>query len=243
MKRERILGIPFDAVSTRDALKMTEGFLADDKTHVIVHLSLPMLMIARRDKFLRIFLEEADLVIPSGRYIYWAARLLQRTIIETIDPSRFTKLLMSQSIELNKSIYLFGGKSRTIDRAYDNLKKEMPKLFIVGRYRGDYPKQEHEWIVQAIGKASPDYFFIGTGSPLEEKWVERNREKLNTRIIVLIGGLFDIFAGSLKKHYRKYSGPESTESREIPHPRSFRKLWWIPLFIVLVCFERLFWKH
>ncbi len=243
MKRERILGIPFDAVRTEDVLKLTESYHMTDKIHVIVFLSLPTLMMARRKKLLRIFLEEADIIIPSGKSVFWAAHLLKRTIAEKMDPSQFVKRLMIQSVELNKSVYFLGSRGPTVDRAFDNLKKEIPKLFVVGRHRGDYPKREHEDIVKAIGKASPDYFFIGLGTPYEENWIETNKKGINAGIIVLIGGLFDVFAGTVKKRYWRYVEPEKAVLREIPQPGSFRRLVWLPLFFVSVCFERLFWKR
>ncbi len=243
MKRDRILGIPFDAVRTEDVLKLTETFHMDEKSRVIVFLSLPTLMMSRRKKLLRIFLEEADVIIPSGKSIFRAAGLLKRTIAERIDPSQFVKRLMMQSVELNKSVYFFGGRGPTIDLAYENLKKEIPKLFTVGRYRGDYPKKSHEDIVKAIGKASPDYFFIGMGSPHEENWVESNKNYVNAGITILVGGLFNVFAGTVKKRYWKYVEPERAVLREIPQPGSFRRLFWLPIFFILVFFERLFWKH
>jgi len=243
MKRDRILGIPFDAVRTEDVLKSTERFHMDEKSRVIVFLSLPTLMMARRKKLLRIFLEEADIIIPSGKSIFRAAKLLRRTITEKIDPSQFVKRLLMQSVELNKSVYFLGGRGTTVERAYTNLKKEIPKLFVVGRYRGDYPKKNHEDIVTAIGKASPDYFFIGLGSPHEANWVEANRNRVNPGITILVGRLFDVFAGTVKKRYWKYVEPERAVLREIPQPGSFRRLIWLPVFFILVCFERLFWKH
>lgn len=245
MERRRILGIPFDDVGTDEALSKVEHLLHDDKTHIITYLSIPSLMMARRSKFLRIFLEEADIIIPTGKHILWAGKILKRPIREPIDPSLFTKLLMNQSVELGKKVYLFGGKDITIDKVYSNLKREIPRLFVLGKYRGNYPRRMHEDIVQAIGKASPDYFFIGLGSPFEELWVERNREKIHARIVVLVGGLFDLFAGNIRKTgaYSSITGAGGGTVREIPQPRSFRKLWWIPIFYVSVLIERLFWKH
>ena len=202
-------------------------------------------MRARRDRNLKIFLEEADLIVPSGRYIYWAAKLLKRPLKEFVDPSQFAKLLMIQSVELGKRVYLFGGKGDTIDKAYDSLKKDIPKLFVVGKYRGNYERGALENVVTAIGKASPDYFFIGLGSPREQIWIERYIEKINAGVIVLIEGLFNLYAGKMGKHRKFTSDPVTgwLSKREIPHPRSFKKLWLVPLFILFVLAERIFWRH
>jgi N-acetylglucosaminyldiphosphoundecaprenol N-acetyl-beta-D-mannosaminyltransferase len=245
MKRLRILGIPYDDVNTEQALSLVENFVQDDKSRIIIHLSLPLLMLARRNRLLRTFLEESDLIIPSGRNIYWAAKLLKRSPKELIDPSLFVKMLMAQSAELGKKVYLFGGKGSTIDKAYKNLKREIQRLFVLGKHRGDYKKLDHENILTAIGKASPDYFFIGLGSPAEEYWILRNKSALNAKLIILVEGLFDLFAGNLKKRasYNKNWSVEKIPIREIPQQGSFKKVWIKPLFVLSVYIEKLFWKN
>lgn len=244
MGKDRILGIRYDNVTMGDALKRVEGFARGEENHIIIHLSLPLLMAARQNKNLRILLEEADLVIPSGRYIYWAARLLKRPLRESIDPSLFVKMLLTQSVELNKTVYLFGGKGTTIEKACYNLKREIPQLFVIGKHRGNYQKRDHEDIVKAIGKASPDYFFIGLGSPAEELWFERTKRYINAKIVIFVEGLFELFAGNLKR-YNRYNKNLETRfiKREIPHPRALRKMWMIPSFVFAVYGEKLFWKH
>ncbi|KPJ88732.1 MAG: hypothetical protein AMS17_04435 [Spirochaetes bacterium DG_61] len=245
MKRDRILGVPYNNMESEEALSRVEHLLQDGKTHSLVFLSFPLLLMAKRNKMLRIFLEESDLIIPCGRYLVWATRFLKRPLKEQIDPSVFVKRLMAQSVELSKNVYLFGGKGQTIDRAYTNLLREIPRLFVVGRYRGDYRKYDHENIVMAIGKASPDYFFIGLGSPQEQIWINRYSKRVHAKMIVFIEGLFDLYAGNVRKRssYRKHWNIEKVPKRDILYLHSVRRTILIPLFILAVFFEKLFWKH
>jgi len=242
MERDRILGIPYDNISLSDAVDRVDGFIRDDKSHTVVILSTISLMTSRKEKYLRIFFEEADLIIPSGKYIHWAARFLNKPLKELIEPSVFIKILLNQSVELNKSVYLFGGKGNTINRTYYNLKKDIPKLFVVGKYRGNYKLFEHENIVKSIGKASPNYFFIGLGSPHEEIWVNQNRNRINSKVVICVEDIFNLFAGVKKIGFIKEWNKNRVLKREIPHPKGFKKLWLLPLFIVSVWVERLFFR-
>lgn len=244
MRRNRILGVPFDVVTIDEALSKAEQYVQDRKPHVIVHLSLPLLSFARRNKTIKMFLEEADLIIPTGRYIHWAARFLKRPAAAPIDSSIFVKRLLVQSADLGKKVYLFGGKGYTVDMAYENLKKEMDRLFVIGRYRGNYRRQEHENIVTAIGKASPDYFFVGLGSPNEENWVNWNRKRTNAKLTVLIENLLDLFAGKIRKFstYRDHLDFQRLQMREIPHTHSLRMVLLVPIFAISILVEKVFWK-
>ena len=55
MGRNRILGIPYDNVTSQDALKQIELLFNDGKSHIVTFLSLSTIMIARKSKFLNIF--------------------------------------------------------------------------------------------------------------------------------------------------------------------------------------------
>ena len=56
MGRDRILGIPYDNVTSEEALQKIELLFKDEKTHIVTFLSLPTIMLARKSKFLRMFL-------------------------------------------------------------------------------------------------------------------------------------------------------------------------------------------
>jgi N-acetylglucosaminyldiphosphoundecaprenol N-acetyl-beta-D-mannosaminyltransferase len=245
MKRYRILGVPVDAVTLDEALSKTEQYVQDGKSHLVAHLSLPLISYARRNKIVKMLLEEADIIIPTGRYIHWAARVLNKTAVEAIDSSVFVKRLMVQSADLGKKVYLFGGKGYTVDMAYENLRKEMDRLFVIGRYRGNYRKQEHENIVTAIGKTAPDYFFVGLGSPHEELWVNWNRKRTNAKLTVLIENLLDLFAGKIRKFssFKDHLDFEKLPMREIPNSHAFKMVLLVPIFVILVFVEKVFRKR
>jgi len=143
-------------------------------------------------------------------------------------------------VELNKSVYLLGGRGRTIDLACQNLKREIPRLFVVGRHRENYDRLEHDKVVQAIGKASPDYLFIGKGTPHGEYWYLNNRDRLHARVTVFVGRLFDVLAGRGGGSFRRGLSGMDEQRREIPQPGAVRRLWWVPAFACMVLFSRLF---
>ena len=243
-ERKRILGIPFDNLSEEEILEYVESFFGDDKEHTILFLSIPLLMKARRNKAIRIFLEDADLVIPSGRLIYWASNFLGKPIKERIDPSSLVKQFLMQSVNLNKKVYIFGGKGNSVDIAIENIKKEIPRLFLIGKHRARYRVNELDNLLDAIRKASPDYFFIGLGSPIEEFWIINYRSKINVKVAILIESLVDVYAGRARKtYYLKSYDLKKVANREIANPHRIKKIILILPFLLIVTIEKLFWRH
>jgi len=243
-ERNRILGIPFDNINEAEILEFIESFFNDDKEHTVLFLSVPLLMKARRNKAIRIFLEEADLIIPSGKLLYWAASFLGKPVKQRIDPSSLVKQFLMQSANLNKKVYIFGGKHNSLDAAIENIKKEIPRIFLIGKYRGVYKGKELANLLDAIRKASPDYFFIGLGSPYEEFWVINYRSKVNTKVVILIESLIDVYAGHARRsYYLKNFDLKKAANREIANPYRLKGSILILPFLLLVIIEKLFWRH
>ena len=45
---------------------------------------------------------------------------------------------------------------------------------------------------------SPDIFFVGMGSPKQEKWIHNNRDKISAKICGAVGALFNYVSGEEK---------------------------------------------
>ncbi|RKX95465.1 MAG: hypothetical protein DRP84_04105 [Spirochaetes bacterium] len=244
MKKDRILGIPFNNLNEEEILKQIESFFNDDREHTVLFLSVPLLIKARRNKPIRVFLEEADLVIPSGKWIYWAADFLGKPVRQKIDPSSLVKRILVQSTNLNKKVYIFGGKQNSMDIAIENLKKEIPRLFLIGKHSRKYRISELDDLLYAIRKASPDYFFIGLGSPEEEYWIINHRQKINSKVVVLIESLIDVYSGKARRsYYLRNFDVEKAVSREIANPHRFKRIFLILPFILMIIIEKIFWKN
>ena len=56
MTRERILGIPYDNLTMKTIIERVEHFSRENKPRMVMHLSLPLLMNARRKKPIKMLL-------------------------------------------------------------------------------------------------------------------------------------------------------------------------------------------
>lgn len=53
--------------------------------------------------------------------------------------------------------------------------------------------------INTINEFKPDLLFVGFGAPKQEKWVARNKGKLNARGIMVVGGALDYIAGRIPR--------------------------------------------
>jgi exopolysaccharide biosynthesis WecB/TagA/CpsF family protein len=89
-------------------------------------------------------------------------------------------------------------ESRTAELAAEKLIDKFPSLNIVGTHHGYFDKDEE--IISDIKQKSPDLLIVCLGSPRQEIWVHRNKEKLSgVGAVMCLGGVLDVWSGNIKR--------------------------------------------
>ena len=73
MHTYQLLGVKFHAVTMEEALRIMEGYLEEDKPHLVVTVGPEMIMRAQQDEEFKRIVNEADLVVADGNGVLWAA--------------------------------------------------------------------------------------------------------------------------------------------------------------------------
>src|SRR5699024_1456336 len=189
------------------------------------------------DERLKKLINKGSLVIPDGIGLIYAAKIKKRPL-----PQRVTGFDLSiNMIELaNKkklSIYLLGGKPGVSEEAAKNIVKKYPNVKIAG-YQHGYFKEEKE-IISKINESNPDILFVGLGFPKQEVWIDTNKGKLNSKVVIGNGGTMDILAGKVKRAPEIYQklGLEWFY-RLLKEPSRIKRQIVIPKFILQVIFSK-----
>ena len=72
--RVAVLNVMVDVVTMKEAVRSVEQFIVQNKTHMVVTPNAEMIMMANDDKQLAQIINNADLVVPDGAGVVWAAR-------------------------------------------------------------------------------------------------------------------------------------------------------------------------
>lgn len=198
-KKINILGVPVDICMTQDFETTIKELLEKEGSKQIVFLSVWDLLKARGKNTFAECVKNADLVIPVSKSIISGAKFLKKDI-----PCRWnqfeTVINIMTLLENNfKSIYLLGGRKKTLMAAEKNVRNTFSNLHIVGRYVGYYPKSVEDDVVSAIYKASPSLVLLSEGVREKDCWFYSRREKFNNSIFLYYGEAIGIFS-ERKKH-------------------------------------------
>jgi N-acetylglucosaminyldiphosphoundecaprenol N-acetyl-beta-D-mannosaminyltransferase len=180
-----------------------------------------------------------SLIIPDGVGTVIASKLVKNPVKEKIAGIDVVReVLIKANIE-KKSIYLLGAKEEVINKCVENIRYEFPNLKIAGFHNGFFDLNNCNDIIEDICNCNPWAIFVAMGSPRQEIFIEKVMNKSNTHIYMGVGGVFDIFAGELKR------APKLMISlglewlyRVIKEPFRIKRLIAIPKFLLLVLKHR-----
>lgn len=140
------------------------------------------------------FLLDYFSVASGRREVYLDNKRLER--ITGVD---LVYMLVQQDWIKGRKVYLLGGKNNVSSQAARKLKLINPDIQFrfsngVTNVKVSDAKEE-ESVIADINNFKPDVLLVAYGHPWQDLWISRNKEKLNFRVAVGVGGTFDYIAG------------------------------------------------
>ncbi|MBO8450666.1 MAG: WecB/TagA/CpsF family glycosyltransferase [Spirochaetes bacterium] len=170
-----------------------------DGPRQIMLVSLWDILRARRNSEFRAMLESAALVLPTSKSLIGGAQFLHKKTPVRYEPFPFIIAVMGTLEKYLKTVYFFGSRNLSLQKAEKNIRSTFPSLRIVGRIPGFYPRSMEKNIKTAIAKAEPSLVLVGSGIPGKQNWIYRNRSRLPKGIFLWDASILDIFAERKKR--------------------------------------------
>ncbi len=198
-KHIRILGLPVSAITYAEWLDLIDQWMQSDQPHHVCTINPEMIMIARQDVNFHNILSRADLTVPDGVGLLWAARRIGQPLPQRVTGSDGVPLIAAHAAERGWRIYLLGAAPGVADQAAAVLRQRHPALQIVGTYGGSPSPDEEDAIVARINAVDADILFVAYGAPDQDKWIARNLPRLNVKMAMGVGGSLDFVAGVIPR--------------------------------------------
>jgi N-acetylglucosaminyldiphosphoundecaprenol N-acetyl-beta-D-mannosaminyltransferase len=202
MISERIITMNVNVTGIDDVVENVLHFIALKTAAYICVSNVHMCMETYDSLAFREVVAEADYVIPDGKPIYWAQKLLGHKSASQVRGEDIMNALCRLSSNSEIRIGLYGGSSDLIlNLVKSNLYKTYPQIKIAYSYSPPFveldPKEKKK-ILDNIESSEVDILFVGIGCPKQEFWMFEHKDKL-TCVMLGVGAAFDFIAGS-KKH-------------------------------------------
>lgn len=199
MQRIDVLGVPVDVIQPQDMEKQVMELLSRPGTKQIVFLNIWDLLRARGNSDFAQCVREADLILPTSKSILRGARFLKKNVPCRYNPFKAVISILTALENHYKSVYLLGGRKKTLLAAERNVRGTFRGLQIVGRYVGYYPKSVEPDVVEAIRKSSPSLVLVSEGIREKDCWSYNRKDKFSGSIFLYYNDVIGIFSERIRR--------------------------------------------
>ena len=242
-QRIDFLKIPIDIVAPENLSDVVYEILKGKTELNIVLLSLWDLLFARMNNEYRYYVSRAALVIPISKSLISGIKFLTGKKAHRYMPFDFIVSMLTTLENRELTCYLLGGRPKVLSKTEKNIKQTFPKLHIVGRFTGNFRRQDEPTIIKAIKKSSPTLLLVGKGVRGSERWIARNNKTLGPGMRLWCSDIFDVFA-ERKKHPSRSSFDKGLEwfGYCVQNPLKYFRLFPYIGYKFLLLFYKLFKK-
>jgi N-acetylglucosaminyldiphosphoundecaprenol N-acetyl-beta-D-mannosaminyltransferase len=248
-----IFGVRLDELRSVDQLRgVAIGFLDGDRVFRIFTPNPEILLHARQDPAYADLLRSADLALPDGTGVAIVQALRGGRSVRRWPGVEIAAMLLRLAAERGETVAFVGGSPDVAERAAARW-RALPGLKVVVAGAGvavdedgiarsmARPEDGEDEAVDVIRSAAPTLVLVGLGAPKQERWIELHADAFpSVRIMIGVGGAFDMWAGSKRRAPRAFRslGLEwlwrlALEPRRLP-----RTLRATVVFPVLALFDR-----
>lgn len=192
-----ILGTPL-LVTTYDGLmaecqrlRRSRGTWAIDFTNTMI------VTLRRHQPAFRELTEAQDFFVPDGMPLIWCLNHRGAQLTDRVYGPTFMRKFLG-GVGLDSTHYLIGG---SVDCG-KKLRARFPAANFVGAFHGRCSAEgvlqgeAEDQVLAEINELSPDFIWIGLGTPKQYGWLQRQKAKVRRGVILTVGFAFDVNAGT-----------------------------------------------
>lgn len=195
--RVDVLGVSFDDITPEEAVERALAMLEEDRPHLAATPNPEMIQRAEKDPAFARVLADADLVLPDGIGVIYAARILGRPLKGRVTGVDFASALMGRLAGTEKRLFLLGARPGVAEEAARRLAVRYPGLNICGVHDGYF--EDDAPVIETIRASEADVVFVCLGFPRQEEWAAAHRAEAGAKLYVGLGGSLDVFAGKVER--------------------------------------------
>ena len=234
-----ILSIPIWNVTMEETKEFVFRCVEDDAAGFIATANAEMVMKAQEDTELAHVLQCADMVIPDGAGVLWAAEQHGERFKERVTGFDLAYRLLQEAVVKQTPVYFFGGAEGVAQTAVEKVEQKFGKLQVAGIHSGFFSAEEEPAIIEDIRNHGTKILLVALGVPKQEKWIYKHLSELGPCMCIGVGGTFDVLAGKAGR------APEWMQHNRLEwlyrlfkEPTRFKRMLALPKFVAAVRFEK-----
>lgn len=239
--RLKILDIWVDPITKPEAMQKVADILKNgQRPHAIFAANPEKNFSVPKDPELHKIFEQADILLPDGIGMVWAARTLYGASLDRIPGAEFFEDICTLAAQGGYKVFIYGSTEEVNRQSAEILQARFPGLLIAGRAHGYLGIKDMPDLIKHINSSQAEILFIALGSPKQEKWFGAHKDSLRSvKIVQGIGGTLDTIVGKVRRAPEIWRRVHAEWLyRLLKEPKRLRRQKVLPLFMVRVLHKK-----
>ncbi len=195
-----VLDVEFLSISMEEALSLLQQIIDLGRKEPVFFINADCLNISCTDDGYRTILQSQDIVLPDGAGINIACRVIGERLVANLNGTDLIPRLWEIAPGKGYRFFLLGAAPGVTGRMKAKLEETYPGIEIVGEHHGYFDHEtESESVTDIINASKPNVVLVAFGAPVQEKWIHQYKDKIESNLVVGVGGLFDFYSGDKKR--------------------------------------------
>mgnify|MGYP000182030023 CR=1 FL=1 len=201
--------IPFYSVLTMDvnittlidASQQVKAWALQQKSSYVCVSNVHMCMEVYDDKAFSNVVNKADMVLPDGKPVALALKLLGHSYAKQVRGADITIALCTLAAHEGLTIGLYGGSEQALMDFQSTLKDRLPRIKIGCAISPPFRAlsvDEDAAMINQINDSGVHILFVGLGCPKQERWMAEHKGQINA-VMLGVGAVFDFLSGNKKE--------------------------------------------
>jgi N-acetylglucosaminyldiphosphoundecaprenol N-acetyl-beta-D-mannosaminyltransferase len=189
-----VLGTPLTATTYDELTSALQQLAKQPRTVAVDFSNTHIVTLRRHDPSFRELTSEFDFFIPDGMPLIWCLNWRGMKLRDRVYGPTFMRHCVLKSAA-PFTHYFLGGSQDCLGRLQTFFLNQNPALKIIGVHHGYFKPDEEQQIVDEINRRSPDFIWVGLGTPKQQAWIHKYKTQIKRGIILAVGFAFDVNSG------------------------------------------------
>jgi N-acetylglucosaminyldiphosphoundecaprenol N-acetyl-beta-D-mannosaminyltransferase len=213
-RKINIAGTGISDVSLEETLGLFSNWIDNGEKKRICVTPVNCVVWAHRSTGLRQIYNEADLTLCDGVPLLWAARFIGARLKGRVTGLDLLPAFSATAARKGYRMFLLGARPGVGDSLAEQLTRLYPGIQICGTYAPPmmqtFTAEENEKMIRIVNAAAPDILWVSFTAPKQDFWINEHFHLLETKVVVGVGGAFEVTAGLIDRapRWMQHAGAE-----------------------------------
>ena len=193
LKSASVLGTPLAATTYAELVGALQSLTRRSRPFAVDFTNTHVVTLRRHDPKFRELTRPFDFFIPDGMPLIWCLNWQGMKLRDRVYGPTFMRHCVLGS-PAPFTHYLLGGSDECVGKLREFFVRQNPSIQIIGSRNGYFNAAQEAEIVDEINRLSPDFVWVGLGTPKQQDWIYRYKDHVARGILLAVGFAFDVNA-------------------------------------------------